>query len=105
MLSALNRTNHGVGSGASDFGGYDSYVKEKLQSDVLWRCLYYGYIGVDWRDTSVECDDDWYFVTKTVVHCLVNEKSPKETYTIPSRIASSDVEAGLTLKEDRKSVV
>ena len=33
MLSALNRTNHGVGSGASDFGGYDSYVKEKLQSD------------------------------------------------------------------------
>lgn len=99
MLSALNRTNHGVGSGASDFGGYDSYVKEKLQSDVLWRCLYYGYIGVDWRDTSVECDDDWYFVTKTVVHCLVNEKSPKETYTIPSRIASSDVEAGLTLKD------
>ena len=89
----------GVGSGASDFGGYDSYVKEKLQSDVLWRCLYYGYIGVDWRDTSVECDDDWYFVTKTVVHCLVNEKSPKETYTIPSRIASSDVEAGLTLKD------
>lgn len=99
MLSALNRTNHGVGSGASDFGGYDSYVKEKLQSDVLWRCLYYGYIGVDWRDTSVECDDDWYFVTKTVVHCLVNEKSPKETYTIPSRIASSDVESGLTLKD------
>ena len=89
----------GVGSGASDFGGYDSYVKEKLQSDVLWRCLYYGYIGVDWRDTLVECDDDWYFVTKTVVHCLVNEKSPKETYTIPSRIASSDVEAGLTLKD------
>lgn len=89
----------GVGSGASDFGGYDSYVKEKLQSDVLWRCLYYGYIGVDWRDTSVECDDDWYFVTKTVVHCLVNEKSPKETYTIPSRIASSDVESGLTLKD------
>lgn len=89
----------GVGSGASDFGGYDSYVKEKLQSDVLWRCLYYGYIGVDWRDTSVECDDDWYFVTKTVVHCLVNEKSPKETYKVPTWITNSDKEAGLTLKD------
>ena len=92
----------GVGSGASDFGGYDSYVKEKLQSDVLWRCLYYGYIGVDWRDTTVECDDDWYFVTKTVVHCLVQEKSPKEVYKVPTRIASSDVEAGLTLEDTQR---
>lgn len=89
----------GVGSGATDFGGYDSYVKEKLQSDELWRCLYFGYIGVDWRDTTVECDDDWYFVTKTVVHCLVNGKSPKETYKVPTWITNSDKEAGLTLKD------
>lgn len=89
----------GVGSGATDFDGYDSYVKEKLQSDVLWRCLYYGYIGIDWRNTLVECDDDWYFVTKTVVHCLVNEKNPKSVYKVPTRIANSDKEAGLTLKD------
>ena len=99
MLSVLSQINHGVGSGATDFGGYDSYVKEKLQSDVLWRCLYFGYIGVDWRDTTVECDDDWYFVTKTVVHCLVNGKSPKETYKVPTWITNSDKEAGLTLKD------
>lgn len=92
----------GVGSGATDFGGYDSYVKEKLQSDELWRCLYFGYIGVNWRDTSVECDDDWYFVTKTVVHCLVNGKSPKEVYKVPTWIASSDVEAGLTLEDTQR---
>lgn len=97
-----NQTNHGVGSGASDFGGYDSYIKEKLQSEELWRCLYYGYIGVDWRDTSVECDDDWYFVTKTVVHCLVREKSPKETYTIPSRITEEDLATGLTLADTQR---
>lgn len=99
MLSVLSQINHGVGSGATDFGGYDSYVKEKLQSDVLWRCLYFGYIGVDWRDTTVECDDDWYFVTKTVVHCLVNGKSPKETYKVSTWITNSDKEAGLTLKD------
>lgn len=92
----------GVGSGATDFGGYDSYVKEKLQSDELWRCLYFGYIGVDWRDTTVECDDDWYFVTKTVVHCLVQGKSPKEVYKVPTRIASSDVEMGLTLEDTQR---
>ena len=92
----------GVGSGATDFGGYDSYIKEKLQSDELWRCLYYGYVGVDWRDTSVECDDDWYFVTKTVVHCLVRGKSPKETYKVPTRLASSDIEAGLTLQDTQR---
>ncbi len=92
----------GVGSGATDFGGYDSYVKEKLQSDVLWRCLYYGYIGVNWKNTSVECDDDWYFVTKTVVHCLVNGKSPKETYKVPTWITNSDKKAGLTLEDTQR---
>ena len=37
--------------------------------------------------------------TKTVVHCLVNGKSPKETYKVPTWITNSDKEAGLTLKD------
>ena len=54
-------------------------------------------MGVDWKDTSVESDDDWYFVTKVVVHCLVNNKSPKQLYKVADRILQSDIDAGLTL--------
>lgn len=93
----LNQTNHGVGSGASDFGGYDSYIKEVLKDQKIWRCLYEGYMGVDWKDTTVESDDDWYFVTKIVVHCLVNNESPKQSYRVADRILQSDKDAGLTL--------
>ena len=52
---------------------------------------------MDWKDTSVESDDDWYFVTKVVVHCLVNNKSPKQLYKVANRILQSDIDAGLTL--------
>lgn len=52
---------------------------------------------MDWKDTSVESDDDWYFVTKVVVHCLVNNKSPKQLYKVADRILQSDIDAGLTL--------
>lgn len=52
--------------------------------------MYKGYIGVNWQNTSVECDDDWYFVTKTVIHCLVNNTKPSTVYQVPNRIANSD---------------
>ena len=94
----MNQISHGVGSGATDFSGYDSYIKEVLKDQKIWRCLYEGYMGVDWKDTSVESDDDWYFVTKVVVHCLVNNKSPKQLYKVADRLLQSDKEAGLTLK-------
>lgn len=93
-----NLINLGVGSGATDFSGYDSYIKEILKDQKIWRCLYEGYMGVDWKDTTVESDDDWYFVTKVVVHCLVNDKSPKQLYKVADRLLQSDKEAGLTLE-------
>ena len=93
-----NLINLGVGSGATDFSGYDSYIKEVLKDQKIWRCLYEGYMGVDWKDTTVESDDDWYFVTKVVVHCLVNNKSPKQLYKVADRLLQSDKEAGLTLE-------
>lgn len=95
----MNLANHGVGSGATDFDGYDSYIKEVLKDQKIWRCLYEGYMGVNWKETSVECDDDWYFVTKVVVHCLVNNESPKSTYKVADRILGSDLALGLTLKD------
>ena len=54
-------------------------------------------MGVNWKDTSVESNDDWYFVTKVVVHCLVNNKSPKQLYKVADRLLESDKDAGLTL--------
>ena len=53
--------------------------------------MYHGYIGVNWQNTSLECDDDWYYVTKTVIHCLVNNQRPSDFYTVPNRIATSDM--------------
>lgn len=80
----------GVGTGATDFSGYETYIREKIQDQRIWRALYHGYIGVNWQDTSLECDDDWYYVTKTVIHCLVNNERPSDVYKVPSRIATSD---------------
>lgn len=88
-----------MGSGATDFSGYDSYIKEVLKDQKIWRALYKGYMGVKWEETSVESDDDWYFVTKIVVHCLVNNKSPKDAYRVSDRLLSSDKQAGLTLAD------
>ena len=90
MLFVQNHQNHGVGTGATDFSGYETYIREKIQDQRIWRALYHGYIGVNWQDTSLECDDDWYYVTKTVIHCLVNNEKPSDAYKVPSRIATSD---------------
>ena len=93
----LNQTRNGIGTGAGS--GYYTDLTEKIKDQKIWRALYGGYLGKDWTETSLENDDDWYFTTKTVVHCVVNETSPKDVYEIPDHIVSSDVEAGLTLKD------
>lgn len=93
----MNRKNHGVGTGAGS--SYETYIKEKINDPRVWRAVYGGYLGKSWNETSVECDDDWYFVTKTVVHCLAENVSPKTKYQVPNRIASGDAAQGYTLED------
>ena len=90
MHFAQNHQSHGVGTGASDFSGYDTYLTEKIKDQRIWRALYRGYIGVNWQNTTVECDDDWYFVTKTVIHCLVDGSTPTGKYQVPNRVGRGD---------------
>lgn len=85
----------GVGTGASDYNGYDALISENLEAKY-WRALSAGYVGKNWQETTVENDDDWYMVTKATVHCLANNTPPSSVYKVVDHVAKSD---GITLEE------
>ncbi len=109
----LEPLDPGVGTGGGD--NYLTEITKEIDDARVWRALYHGYFGKKWNETTtsdtdnkemksgpvVESDDDWYFVTKLVIHCL-NEKqavSPKTKYEVPTHIANSDKKLGLTLED------
>lgn len=77
----------GVGTGAGN--SYDVFVSQ-LDDPVLWRMLYYGYVGSTYQDWGLECDDDLYFATKTAVHCYADGSTPTGKYEIPTRLGRGD---------------
>jgi hypothetical protein len=83
----------GIGTGAGN--SYDVSVSQ-LDSPILWRMLYYGYVGSTYQDWGLECDDDLYFATKTAVHCFADGSTPKGKYDIPHRVGYGD---NVTLEE------
>lgn len=94
-----------MGSGATDFSGYDVKITEKLKDQRIWRALVRGYMGVSYKDTTVETDDDWYAVTKAVIHCIVQNKKPSDIYEIPNRVASTDTDTLEDLQRRSKKVI
>lgn len=93
----LEPLKDGVGTGAGD--SYVTEISKNIDDMRVWRALYHGYLGVNWQNTSVESDDDWYFVNKLVIHCIKEENSPKSKYMVPTHIANSDLQIGLTLED------
>lgn len=87
----------GVGTGAGT--SYDVFISQ-LDDPVLWRMLYYGYIGSTYQDWGLACDDDLYFATKTAVHCYADGSTPTGKYEIPTRLGRGD-ETRVTLEEAR----
>ncbi len=87
----------GVGTGAGY--EYDVFVSQ-LDDPVLWRMLYYGYIGSTYQAWGLACDDDLYFATKTAVHCYADGSTPTGKYEIPTRLGRGD-ETRVTLEEAR----
>lgn len=79
--------NRGVGTGAGD--NYDVDLGS-LDSPILWRMLYKGYVGSSYDSWGLDCDDDLYFATKTAVHCFADGSTPKEKYEIPHRVGYGD---------------
>ena len=80
-------SNSGIGTGAGD--NYDVTISS-LNSPILWRMLYKGYVGSSYNSWGLNCDDDLYFATKTAVHCFVDGSTPKEKYEIPHRVGYGD---------------
>ncbi len=86
----------GIGMGAGD--SYDVTVNQ-ISDNVLWRMLYKGYMGTSYWDWGLECDDDLYYATKTAVHCMAENISPKEKYEIATRVGRYD---NLSLEEVKR---
>lgn len=87
----------GVGTGAGY--EYDVFVSQ-LDDPVLWRMLYYGYVGSTYQQWGLACDDDLYFATKTAVHCYAEGSTPTGKYEIPTRLGRGD-ETRVTLEQAR----
>ena len=80
-------SNKGIGTGAGD--SYDVTIS-KLNNPALWRILYKGYVGTNYKNWGLNCDDDLYFATKTAVHCFVDNVAPVEKYEVPKRVGRGD---------------
>ena len=71
----------GIGTG---YDSYDATIKNENDSRI-WRILDKGYMGSNYKDWNLECDDDFYSATKLALHSLVDGISPKEEYILGNR--------------------
>lgn len=79
--------DEGIGTGAGN--SYDVTVSQ-LNNPILWRMLYYGYVGSTYQHWGLACDDDLYFATKTAIHCFADGTTPETKYEIPNRVGRGD---------------
>lgn len=73
----------GIGTGADE--SYD-VILSMLSDEKLWRVLYKGFMGSSYQEWNLECEDDFYYATKTAIHSLVQNISPIEKYEEPTRV-------------------
>ena len=73
----------GIGTGADE--SYDVTLS-MLSDEKLCRVLYKGFMGSSYQEWNLECEDDFYYATKTAIHSLVQNISPIEKYEEPTRV-------------------
>lgn len=83
----------GVGTG---YSSYDVLIKEE-HNDRIWRVLNKGYMGSNYKDWNLECDDDLYSATKVALHSIVEQIEPKTKYVLGNRSVD-----GNTVEEIRR---
>lgn len=66
-----------------DYTSYDALIKDE-KNDIIWRILNKGYMGSNYQDWNLECDDDLYSATKVAVHSIVQQIAPKDKYILGS---------------------
>lgn len=71
----------GVGTGYSEYNATIS--KEKDNS--IWRILSKGYMGSNYNDWNLECDDDLYSATKVALHSYAEKIAPIDKYILGNR--------------------
>ena len=67
--------------------GYDSYntTISKETDNAIWRILSKGYMGSNWTEWNLECDDDLYSATKIALHSYKDQIAPKDKYILGNR--------------------
>lgn len=79
--------------------GYDSYATtiKSERDNRIWRILNKGYMGSNYQDWNLECDDDFYSATKIALHSLAEGIAPKDKYILGDRSVD-----GNTVEEIRR---
>ena len=67
--------------------GYESYNAslKKETDNRIWRVLNKGYMGSNYIDWNLECDDDLYSATKIALHGIAEKIEPKDRYILGTR--------------------
>lgn len=71
----------GVGTG---YGAYNGTIF-KENDPAIWRILSKGYMGSNYKEWNLECDDDFYSATKIALHSYADGVAPKTKYILGNR--------------------
>ena len=71
----------GVGTG---YDAYNTTIKNE-DDNRIWRVLNKGYMGSNYKEWDLECDDDFYSATKIALHGIAEGIPPKDKYILGTR--------------------
>lgn len=77
----IEPAKEGVGTGYTSYNG--TIFKEN--DPVIWRILSKGYMGSNYKEWNLECDDDFYSATKIALHSYAEKVAPKAKYILGNR--------------------
>lgn len=63
---------------------YDAEISREKDSRI-WRILNKGYMGSNYKEWNLECDDDFYTATKVALHSLSGKVAPKDKYILGNK--------------------
>lgn len=71
----------GIGTG---YEQYEALIRPETDNQI-WRILNKGYMGSNYQEWNLECDDDFYSATKIALHSLKEGIQPKDKYILGNR--------------------
>ena len=77
----IEPAKEGVGTG---YGAYNGTIFKETDPSI-WRILSKGYMGSNYKEWNLECDDDFYSATKIALHSYAEKVAPKDKYILGNR--------------------